>query len=486
MGDHPPEKTSLMTIRDYLSTLAKNWIVIAGLMVLGGVAAFAYSQTLPEQYRSESQVMIVQTQGNNTSELVQGSNYVQNLVQSYTVLARSPIVLAPVIDQLGLSETPNQLSQRVYVETPLNTSVIDISVTDGSPEGAQKTAQAITDQFAIAVEKISPEVTIGDPPRSQPAVRVENISPARFAAIPIAPNTRLNVGLGIIAGLAAGVLYALIRRWMGTPINATSDVQEQTEVPVIGEIVALSDAQGVAAALINSPHGRFAESVRQVTAGLKFVDVDHERRVIMVTSASSGEGKSSVSLGLALTLAEVGHSVLYIEADLRRPSASQYTQLEGAVGLTTVLIGEVTLNEAMQTWGNPNLHVLTSGALPPNPGQLLSSGQLRAVIDEARIDHEYVIVDTAPALSVSDALWLSPSVDGVLLVVRANRTRRERLKAVLAVLESTHTTLLGIVLNGAKADTKNPYYTADDRKSSGPRDRSGGRAHRRKEAPEAR
>jgi len=181
----------------------------------------------------------------------------------------------------------------------------------------------------------------------------------------------------------------------------------------------------------------------------------------MVTSASSGEGKTSVSLTLALTLAEIGHSVLYMEADLRRPSASGYTQLEGSVGLTTVLIGETSLPTAVQPWGNPRLSVLTSGALPPNPGQLLASGQLRAVIEEARREYEYVIVDTAPVLSVSDALWLSSSVDGALFVARANRTRREQLQSALAALESTRTPLLGIVLNGAKADAKNPYYTTD-------------------------
>jgi capsular exopolysaccharide synthesis family protein len=144
--------------------------------------------------------------------------------------------------------------------------------------------------------------------------------------------------------------------------------------------------------------------MRQVSASLKFVDVDKNRRVILVTSCSAQEGKSSVGLGLALTLAEGGRSVLFIEADLRRPSTARYTQLEGSVGLTTVLIGDIELEEAVQQWGRPGLDILTAGAQPPNPGQLLSSGELHRVVDEAREKYDYVILDTAPVLSVSDAL----------------------------------------------------------------------------------
>lgn len=467
-----------MTVHDYVAALRKYWILILALGLVGAGAAYGYSQLLPAQYRSEAQVMVIAARGDNTNELVQGSNYVQNLVQSYTILATSPLVLEPVIEELGLDESAYGLARRVNAQSPLNTVIIGISVADVSPEGAQVIANAVVDEFSQRVGQVSPRGEDGSP-----AVRIETIAPARLASVPVAPNTRINVAIGAAAGIALGVIFALLRRRFASRIANADDVRDATDAPMLGEIVAASDSLNVAATLRSNPDGRVAESLRQVTASLKFVDVDKDRRVIMVTSGSSGEGKSSVSMSLALTLAEVGHTVLYMEADLRRPSAVRYTQLEGSVGLTTVLIGDATLEAAAQPWGHPGLSVLTSGALPPNPGQLLSSGQLRQVIDEARFLYEYVIVDTAPVLSVSDALWLSSFVDGTLFVVRADKTKRDDLTRAVAALESTRTPVLGVVLNGAKGDTKSPYYVPDAKPALRPRGRRRQKKSKRPSAP---
>ena len=449
-----------MTLHDYAMALRKHWLIIIVLAVLGGGAAFAYSQVLPEQYRSESSVVVIPVRGDNTTELVQGSNYVQNLVQTYTVLATSPVVLNAVIQDLGLDETANRLARRVTAEAPLNTVIINISVTDSSPKGAQRTANAIASELAKTVGRLSPQGT-----DDQPAVRVETIAPAPLVSIPIAPNTRLNMALGALGGLAVGVAYALVRRRFGSRMQSAADVMDVTNLPVLGEVFSTADGRSVAANVRSNPDGRVAESLRQVAAGFKFVDVDGDRKVLMVTSGSPGEGKSSVSLSLALTLAEAGHSVLYLEADLRRASAESFTQLEGSVGLTTVLVGDTTLAEAAQKWGIEGLHVLTSGTLPPNPGQLLSSGRLSDVIGEARESYDFVIVDTAPVLSVSDTLWLSPIVDGVLLVIRMNKTKRDELRKSIAALESTRVAILGAVLNDAKPDSKSPYYAEETGRS---------------------
>lgn len=448
-----------MTLHDYLTALRKHWIVVVLLAAIGAAAGFGYSQFLPDQYRAQASVIVIPVRGDNTSELVQGSNYVQNLVQTYTVLATSPAVLDPVIEELELDETPTRLANRVDVSAPLNTVVIEIGVTDASPEGAQETADAIASQLAVAVGEFSP--TGSD---NRPAVRIETIAPAQLPRNPVAPNTRMNTVIGGAAGLACGVVAALLMRRFGSRLGSRADIAEATEQPLLGEVLEAPGGRELASTILARPDSRVAESLRQLAASLKFLEVDDQRRVILMTSAASSEGKSSVSLALALTLAEVGHRVLYLEADLRRPTAARYTQLEGSVGLTTVLIGDSTLEDAVQEWGHPNLRVLTSGVLPPNPGELVASGQLHAIIRQAREDYEYVIVDTAPVLSVSDALWLAPEVDSVLFVVRAGSTKPESLQAALTALGSTHQSHLGIVLNGVRKSDKSPYYAQDDRR----------------------
>lgn len=449
-----------MTLQDYLQSLKSHWIVIVALMVLGAGAAYGYSQFVDPEYRAESQVVVVPTRGENTSELVQGSNYVQSLVQTYTILVTSPTVLDPVIDELGIDETSNRLARRIDVNVPLNTVVIEIGVTDTSGASAAEAANAIADELALAVADVSPTSADGEP-----AVRIDTISPARTPTVPVSPNTRMNVAVGAAAGLALGVVFALLRRRFATRLTTPRTLAEVTEVALLGEIPQASDTHTIARIIRSQPDGRVAEAMRQVAASLKFIDVDKNRRVILVTSCSAQEGKSSVSLGLALTLAENGRSVLFIEADLRRPSTARYTQLEGSVGLTTVLIGDVDLADAVQQWGRPGLDVLTAGAQPPNPGQLLSSDGLHRIVDEAREAYDYVIIDTAPVLSVSDALWLSTLADGTLFVVRSNRTKAVDLDRALTSLESTRTPVLGIVLNGVRGAAKSPYYTDEPRRS---------------------
>ncbi|WP_404311368.1 polysaccharide biosynthesis tyrosine autokinase [Agrococcus terreus] len=443
-----------MTLHEYGIALRRHWLVIAVVAVLGAVSGWGVSQLLPERFRAQATVMIIPARGDSTSELVQGSNYVQSLVQTYTILARSPFVLDPVIRDLGLGDTASQLANRTDVEAPLNTVVLTIGVTDADAEQARSIADAIADEFAIAVADASPE---GE--RGEPAVRVSIIQPARAPSVPISPNTRMNAAMGGVAGLGLGVLAALGLRRFGGRIDDADDAREAIDEPFLGT-VGRAPRAGVPRTLRERPSGRVAESLRQVTAALKFVDLEDERRVLLVTSAAAGEGKSSVSLGLALTLAELGHRVLAVEADLRRPTFADSTGLEGAAGLTSVLLGDATLADVAQPWGNERLHVLASGALPPNPGELLSSPRLRSIIDGARAHYDYVVVDTAPVLSVSDALWLAPAVDGAIVVARAHRTRRETLRRALEALGGTPAPVLGVVLNGV-AQARSPYLDPD-------------------------
>lgn len=445
-----------MTLHDYATALRKHWVILLVLTVLGAALGYTVSQFLPPQYRSGFQAVIEAARGDNASELVQGANYVQSLVPTYLIIASSPTVLQPVIEELELTESPVDLARRVDVSSPLNTKVIDVRVTDPDPKRARAIADAIAEQLRVTVEELSPQDA-----EQRPAVRSRVIAPARVPEFASEPDTKKNVALGAAAGLGVAIAYALLRRRYGSRLMTGADIIDTTDTPLIGEIGRSSDGRSIAATMRSAPDGRIAESLRQLTASLKFLGIDEDRRVILITSAAAGEGKSSVSMGLALTLAEMGHSVLYVEADMRRPSAARYTQLEDSVGLTTVLLGEATLAEAVQPWGHPGLSVLTSGVLPPNPGQVISSGQLTAIIRAARANYDYVIIDTAPVLAVSDAQWLAPLADGTLLVARANVTKRQDLRQAIATFNSNAQDVLGVVLNDVRRTDRNPYYAEE-------------------------
>lgn len=449
-----------MTLRDYLLSLRKNWLVIVALTVLGALAGYGYSAMQPELYRAQSSVMVIPARGDNTSELVQGSNYVQNLVQTYAFVATSPTVLAPVIDDLGLETSPQTLAGTVTVESPLNTVVLDISVVSRDPELAKDVADAIAVELSSAVRQLSPQNA-----EDQPAVRMEVIAPARVPGFPISPNVRMLTIVGALGGLAVGFAYALLRRLLATRLIGPSDIEALTETAVLGDVAQVASGKSLPTAIRSDPLGSSAEAVRGIVANLRFANVDGNAKVILFTSGQSGEGKSSVSVSVAQIIAEQGAKVLLVDADLRRASVDAYTQLEGSVGLTTVLLGDVSLADAVQPWGNDSLQILTSGALPPNPGQLLTSEHLREFVQSVRDQYDFVLFDSAPVLAVSDPLLIAPVVDGIVVVARSRITKRDMLTRTIAALETTRVPILGIILNGVKrAKNTSPYYRAEEKK----------------------
>lgn len=442
-----------MSLNDYFLSLRKQWFVIVALALLGAGLGFGYAQTQPDVYRAQSSVVVLPARGDSTTELLQGSSYVQSLVRTYSLVATSPVVLQPVIDRLGLTITPRALARQVVVETPLDSAVLTVSVTGGTPEGPAAIANAVADELAGAVESLSPPTSTAGP-----AVRIETISPATPSRVPIAPNTRLLIVVGALAGLVIGMVYAWLRRLLATRLQSREDIAAVTETPVLGEVANVPHGTTLPDAVRRAETGLAAESIRAVAAGLRFANVDGDTSVILVTSATSSEGKSSVSLATALILAEQGQRVLLIDADLRRGSIAKLTGLEGNVGVTTILVGDIGFADAIQHWGTSNLSVLASGEIPPNPGQLLTSDHLRQLVNDAREQFDVVVIDSPPVLAVSDPLWLAPVVDGILVVARHRFTKRQALRRTLDELESTRVRILGVVINGVKRLDTSPYY----------------------------
>ena len=430
-----------MSIVEYWYALRKRWLAILILAILGAVGGLVMAQLTPDLYRSTGRVLIASDRGDTTSELTQGATFVQATIPSYVVLATSDMVLDPVIAKLDLETTPRQLASLVTASTPLGTSVIDIAVTHGNPERAQQIAGAVVDSLSAAIPQVSPHSEEG-----RPSVTARTIQPASLPRFAIAPNTRLYIALGALAGLGLGVVYALGRRLFGDHISGPRDVAQLSDVPVLGQIIESKRNATLAQLVLEDPLSPEAESVRALAANLNFLRVDGGLRSLVITSSDQGEGKSTIALALALIVAESGKRVLLVDADLRRPSIAQATMLEEAVGLTGVLLGEIELADACEQWGVPGLTVLTSGPVPPNPSQLISSDAMKKLIDTSEGEYDLVILDTGPVLSVADAIWLSHASGGALMVARWGKTSRHHFARSLHDLERADSKVLGIVL----------------------------------------
>jgi capsular exopolysaccharide synthesis family protein len=242
--------------------------------------------------------------------------------------------------------------------------------------------------------------------------------------------------------------------------------------PVLGAVA--YDRAATQAPLITSlgnHHPRF-EAVRILRTNLQFLDIDRDHKVIAVTSSVAGEGKSTTACNLAIALAQTGTRVVLVEGDLRRPRVSEYLGIEKTVGLTTVLVGRVALDAALQEAGTPGLDVLTSGALPPNPAEILQTDAMRALLAELRHRYDVVLIDSPPLLPVTDAALLASIADGAILVVRHGETGHDQVRAAVERLDSVGARLLGTVLSmsPAKELTRYGYGYGYDR----PAERRGG------------
>lgn len=431
-----------MSVGEYLKEIWRSWIVILTLTVLGGVAAFILSSSTPDTYRSTASVMLTSDRGTTTSELVQGSNYVEGLVSSYVILATSEIVLEPVVDTLSLDTTPQALARSISASSPLNSSIINIAATSRSPTLAQDIADEVTRSLTrVVTEDVSPTTADGSP-----TIRLTTIDHANLPKYPISPNTRVDVIVGILVGFAVGIVFAIVRALAWRTIHSREDVAQITSAPVIGELVEARRDLSPVAAILRDRRSVDAESVRSFAANLSFLNVGKRLRSFVITSASPAETKSSTVVALGLTLAETGVRVLLVDADLRHPSLADITQLEGAVGLTNVLIGEVALGDAAQRWTSDDLWVLTAGAVAPNPSQLIASNAMAAFIEHALGTYDIVIVDSAPLLSVTDAKWLGNVTDGAIVVTRFNRTSTRAFTRLIDAVEGAKVPLLGIVI----------------------------------------
>ncbi|MEI3598495.1 MULTISPECIES: CpsD/CapB family tyrosine-protein kinase [unclassified Oceanobacillus] len=207
-----------------------------------------------------------------------------------------------------------------------------------------------------------------------------------------------------------------------------------------------------------NPKSPISEQFRTVRTNMQFSSVDNVLKSFLVTSSGPAEGKSSTTANLAIVYAQQGKRVLLIDADLRKPTMHYTFRLDNLRGLSNLLVGEVTLEEAVNSTDIDTLDVMTCGPIPPNPSELLGSRKMETLLREAKLSYDLVVFDTPPVLAVTDAQILANLVDGSVLVVRSGKTEIEPAQKAKEALAPAKAKLLGVVLNDREKKASNYYY----------------------------
>ncbi len=445
-----------MDLRDYIRVLRRGWALILAFVVVGIALGVGLTLATKNVYQATAQVFVASALADTSVDAAQGNTFTQARVQSYISIATSPSVTSPVVKQLKLTITNSDLASKITADAPLNKVLINLHVADHDPAQAARLANAVAAQFKTAVEATDANQGTG-----KSLVKLTTIQPATVPTAPITPNKVLNLGLGLILGLLVGIGVAVLREVLDNTVKGPEDFAE-LGVPVMGHVPFDKRTTRTPIAFRSDLHGARSEAFRQLRTNLQFVDVDNPPRIIAVTSAIPGEGKTTTAINLAAALAEAGSRVCLIEADLRRPSIAKSLGLVADVGFTTVVIGKAPIETVLQNAGR-NLAVLTSGPIPPNPSELLLSQHAKQIITEIAAKVDYTIIDTPPLLPVTDGAEIATVADATLLVHRAAKTTRDQVNRSVEALDKVGRRPVGVILNmitrgSGKYDYQYGYY----------------------------
>ena len=467
MNDAPEPGSSSIGLRHYLDVVRRRkWIVLAVLAIVIGTAA-AFSVLQQPTYRAETKIVV--GQGNSLFQPA-----VSSAVQPFTAtmgdLVKSRIVAVDAINRLGLKMSPQTLLNKLKVSINPQTAVLKISVDDRDPHQAERIGSAVAVSFTgLVTDRFGKQGPSVAGQAAQPPLTATIWDPSHVLPGKVAPRTKRNIAIAAALGLVLALLAAFLSEHFDRRLRSRESVEDRFGVPVIGQIPFDRQGQRGRRTTVPRESGAEAEAFRAVRANLQYLGVERPLRTILVTSASPQQGKTTVTAGLAAAIARSGATTVAVEGDLRRPRLDEAFGIGNSRrGLTNILVGTASFEDVVvqvplatqdpsgdQSAGGVAL--LPSGPLPPNPSELLSSAQMRQLLEQLAASYDDVLIDSPPLLPVADALELARVVDGVVLTARRNRATTDDAREVRALVERLSIHLVGLVFTDAKMSESYGY-----------------------------
>jgi polysaccharide biosynthesis transport protein len=441
-----------MEMTDLLQMLRRGAWVLALTTLLGLAGGQAYTAVSDPVYRASAQLFFaVQTGETSAAGLSQGSSAAQIKVQSYVPIVTSELVLDQVIRAEALDTTTGRLAANVSASSPKLSTQIDIAVQGTDPAAVARLTNTIAKTFSSTVEKLEQPLADGTSP-----VKITALRNAVVPATPIEPRPMYNLALGGIGGLVLGLGLLFARTMLDTRLRSASEV-EQLDLPLLGGLGYNADHEKAPLVVNGDARSPLAEAFRDLRTNIAYSSSGNETPVIMMTSAMPSEGKTTTITNLAIATAESDARVLLIDADLRRPRIADVLGIEGAAGLSDILVGRAEPDDVIQRWGTGKLDVLPAGRIPPNPSELLGSESMRQLLALFADAYDVVLIDAPPTLPVTDAAVLSGMVTGVVFAAAAKQTRRPSLTSAVERLTSIDAKVLGVVVTKIRSRNRRDF-----------------------------
>jgi capsular exopolysaccharide synthesis family protein len=437
-------KDGVMDPHELLRLLRQQWRVLLACTCAGAALAGLVTLTMTRLYRADTTLLI--TAGSTSAtDAYQANQLSQQLAPAYARLATTRPVAEAVVGQLGLRRPVEEVRSEIAASVVPDTNLLAVSVTDPSPSGAQRIANAVGTQLAGRIGRL--QNPVGD---ASPPVSVLLAEPAQLPDSPVSPRPALNLAIGAVFAFLLGGAVVVFRRQAGTVIRGWADLEARTGVPSLG-VVTLGRIGGVPPLSGDGRLPRADEAYRQLRTNLEGIEGWDGPRSVLVTSAAPDEGRTTVACNLAITFAQAGLQVALVEADLRRPRVEVYLRLTAERGLIDVLRGDAEVEDVEQCWpeADGGLCVVSAGQRPANPTELLRSREMGELMKHLGARFDLVVLDGPPLLTTADAAILARHVHTVLLVARHEATAPDELEAALHSLDLVGAHPRGAVLTAA-------------------------------------
>ncbi len=479
--------SSLSIIQYFLLIWHWAWLVIL-ITIVAACAMYWFSSHQTPIYEAKTQLLVSDPPGTQT---VSSSSLVAttNSASTYSEMITDTPVLKKVIADIPLSISPEALQSAISVSIVPNTQIIEVSVRDPSPNIASEIANKLVEEFQVTIQGIQAlryqnsrdgRITIINNLATQQAIEVDpakkdeiktsiaqaqtslnqiiiaeaqsstiviQVQPAYPPTFPIGPRTFFNTLMAAIIAAIFTIGGILFIDFLDDSIKNPDESYTKFRIPVLGFISSHKTEDGKPIS-ISEPRNPISESFRSLRTNIQYASVDERVRTIIVTSPTPQEGKTTVSVNLAIVLAQSGRKVILIDGDMRRPQIHSRLNLPNRNGLSGLFVSSLdNLQNSIEETGIENLSAITSGRIPPNPSELLSSQKMKQIIEELLKTYDVIIIDTPPVLTVTDSVALSTMVDRVLLVVKPGKTKRVAYKQTVEQLKRVGAIILGTVMN---------------------------------------
>ncbi len=491
MNDKTPNSGAVFEIdlkRIAERLLHRLWLIVA-VSVLGAILAFGFTYYfITPQYQSSAMFYV------NNSKLSLGDittgisasdiSASRGLVDTHIVILKARTTLNDIIDRAGISKSPAQLRKMISAAPVNSTEIFEVVVTGSDPYEAERIASAIIDVLPKRIETILEGSS------------AKIVDTAIVPTTPSSPSYSKNVIVGFLLFMMGTVAVIVLRLLFDTTIRTEESVAQLTSYPVLAavpDMMAPSKGKYYSYDTHKSKEGTSSrkkeallgeqvsfvasEAYKLLRTKLQFSFTDDGGcRVLGLSSAMAGEGKSLTSVNLAYSLAQLNKRVILIDCDMRRPTLAEKMKLRKTPGLSNWLTGQENISELLQRCslhdGKGAFDVISAGQTPPNPVELLSSEKMAKTLSLLRKSYDYILLDLPPVGEVSDALAVASQVDGMLLVVRQDYCDRNALLATVNQFEFIESKILGVVYNCASESTgrygyKNYYYKKNGKSNSG-------------------